>query len=333
MTLLLREPIAEGDASPQSAPPATAPEARTCPRCGTELAAEQDWCLNCGQASPGLLGARPGKRAIATVAVLTLALCGGAVAAAYAALQKDTGPPPPVVAQAPPPVATPAPAAAPPPAPVDPSAGQPVTPPDEAPVPAPAPPAPPTPIQQSPAPTGSGANSGSGTTSGTSKTRTTTTPVPPAPVELELGSDAAQLYDPYKRSASADASAEPTRALDGDPGTSWRTSFPAGTENVGVGVLVDLGKQTAVRVAELQTKTPGFRTEIYATDSEELPPDILDTRWAHVKDVSDVGVEDDGKERIVLGGGSTKYRYVLLWVTMPPADGTTVGISELSLLG
>ena len=73
--------------------------------------------------------------------------------------------------------------------------------------------------------------------------------------------------------------------------------------------------------------------EIYATDETELPPDILDTRWSHIKDVSNVGAKHDGKQTIVLGAGSTKYRNVLLWFTQPPTDGPRLRIAELKLLG
>ena len=67
-------------------PPAAAPE-RSCARCGAAMAADQDWCLQCGAGAPGSLGTR-GWRSTATIlgAVAVLAL--GAAAAAYAALSK-----------------------------------------------------------------------------------------------------------------------------------------------------------------------------------------------------------------------------------------------------
>ena len=83
----------------------------------------------------------------------------------------------------------------------------------------------------------------------------------------------------------------------------------------------------------MTTKTPGFKIEIYATDDTDLPPDVLDTRWAHLKDVSGVGTDTDGKVKVSLGSGTTKYRHVLLWFTAPPTDGSTVRISELKILG
>ncbi|MEA2303390.1 MAG: hypothetical protein QOH43_670, partial [Solirubrobacteraceae bacterium] len=76
------EPPPEGT-GPPAAPP------RTCAACGAALAPEQDWCLECGTAAPGRLGGRPGMRSAVAVAVLTLLLVGGAVAASYAALSTD----------------------------------------------------------------------------------------------------------------------------------------------------------------------------------------------------------------------------------------------------
>jgi len=127
-------------------------------------------------------------------------------------------------------------------------------------------------------------------------------------------------------------SGETTRALDGDTTTSWYVD-PKDPAQIAVGYAVDLGKLQGVRQIELQTPTPGFRVEIYATDETELPPNILDTRWSHIKDVSNVGAKDDGKQKIVLGAGTTKYRNVLLWFTQPPTDAPRLRLTELKLLG
>ncbi|MGH2841413.1 MAG: hypothetical protein ACRDKY_11390, partial [Solirubrobacteraceae bacterium] len=88
MTMLLRDreaatesPLAEGEQ------PVVAPYA--CEACGAGMVAGQDWCLECGTAAPGRLGARPGWRAAFTVVGLTLLLLVGAVAASYAALTGD----------------------------------------------------------------------------------------------------------------------------------------------------------------------------------------------------------------------------------------------------
>jgi hypothetical protein len=322
------------------------------------MAPEQDWCLNCGTAAPGRLGERPGWRAASTVIVLALLLVLGAVAASYAALTGDSQPKqtastpaaaPPAAAQVAPPAATTQPPAAtqPPTTATTPAkpkklpkvktptagatAGAPIT---------------PAPTSSTPA-TGTGTStgttgtqtstgttgSGTGTQTGTGTTGTgtgtTTAPADTGPKPIELKSDAGTVYDPFKR---AKDSGQTKRALDGDQSTSWYVD-PTIPMQVAVGYVVDLGTLQGVRQINVQTPTPGFRVEIYATDETTPPPDILDTRWSHIKDVSNVGAKDSGEQKIVLGAGTSKYRNVLLWFTQPPTDGPRLRITELELLG
>jgi hypothetical protein len=319
---------------------------RACESCHAPMALDQDWCLECGTAARGRLGQRPGLRAVSTVAALTLALAGGAVAASYAALSDDAR----VAAQAPAPpsgqpLAQVPPTAPAPAAPTVPPATVPTTPtvppasvPDASPTPpvatppslpkAPAPSPPPSPAPAptpSPSPTPSSPGDGDGK-GGKDEQQDAGDD---APRQIAPGEDFAQLYDPY---AKAVDKGDPDAVKDGDAGTSWFVTVPDGAQEVGVGLVLDLEKQRGLRELRIATKTPGFRVEVYASD-EDLPPDILDTRWAHLKDRSNVrgGVADP--ERIVLGSGSAKYRYVALWITTPPAKGSTVRLSEVQVFG
>jgi hypothetical protein len=309
------------------------------------MEADQHWCLTCGTAAPGSLGDRPGWRAASTVIALTVLLVLGAIGAGYAALTGDSQPkaaaPPQAQAQVTPPAVTP-PATTPPAAtqaqpttptqpatpkklpkvktpPTGPTQGSPVT------------PVTPTPSTPSPsAGTGTATGTGTGTGTGTAPADdTTTAPADTGPQAIDLNGDAGTIYDPYGR---VKASGEATRALDGDATTSWYVD-PKDPQQVAVGYAVDLGKLQGVREIQLQTPTTGFRIEVYATDETELPPDILDTRWSHIKDVSNVGAKHDGKQTIVLGAGTSKYRNVLLWFTQPPTDGPRLRLTELKLLG
>jgi hypothetical protein len=179
-------------------------------------------------------------------------------------------------------------------------------------------------------PTGKG-STGTGSSGAKAGTRTTTTPADATPTAIKLDATAAALYDPYTRNT---ASGDVAKALDGDPGTSFPITVADGATQIGAGLVVDLGKVRGLRQLDLTTKTPGFKVEIYATDSDVLPPDVLDTRWAHIKDVKTVGTgAAGGKEIVALGSGTTKYRHVLLWFTTPPTDGLTVRVSELKLFG
>jgi hypothetical protein len=358
MTLLLRDTANAPEQTAAPAPVEAPPEVRTCPTCQAPLESGQDWCLNCGEAQPSRRLALPGKRAAATVMALTTVLVGGAVAASYAALQDGSEVPPATPAQV---AQVPAPAPAPDAAAVAAAAAaaaaassavpaEPSTPssadtgvlPDDGGSSSYTPP--PSSDDFSDSSSSQGTTSSSQTATGnnsgtsddstadtrTSTTQTTTTPA--EPVAITLGDGAAALYDPYKRDTAA---GDAKKAFDADPNTSFPITVAPGSTQVGAGLAVDLPKLQGIREIELTTKTPGFKVEIYATDDTELPPDVLDTRWAHLKDVTGVGSEADakGKEIVKLGSGATKYRHVLLWFTAPPAGGSTVRVSELKLLG
>jgi len=358
MTLLLRDTANEPETTAATAPVEAPPEIRTCPTCHAPLEDGQDWCLNCGEAQPSRRIALPGKRAAATVIALTTVLVGGAVAASYAALQDGSPTPattPAQVAQVPAPAPAPDPAAvaaaaaaaaaaassAVPAEPSTPSASDTTTLPEDSGSTYTPPPSSSS-YSDSSSSQGSSRQSSetaSGTDTTTSKsdsstadTRTSTTPAETEPVAIKLDEAAGALYDPYKRDTAA---GDPKKAFDADPNTSFPITVAAGSAQVGAGLAVDLPKLEGIREIELTTKTPGFKVEIYATDDTELPPDVLDTRWAHLKDVTGVGsdAEAKGKEIVKLGSGATKYRHVLLWITAPPTDGSSVRLSELKLLG
>jgi hypothetical protein len=322
---LVRDPHAPAGESrfthPEQEPAGPAPEAppRACEQCGASMAAGQDWCLECGTAAPGRLGRRPGLRAAATIVGLTVALVAGAVTAGYAALNGDAGrdvaappaPPAAPVAQAPP--ATPT-----APTPVAPAKPLPkVKPPKVT-----APVAPSHPAATTPAPTTSTPTTSTPATT----TPATTTPATPALSPIDLGADAASLYDPYTRMVS---NGDPADAYDGDATTAWKLSATPDGQEMQVGLLVDLSKKRSIKQLKLQTSTPGFRVELYAADTAQVPPDILDTRWAHLRNHSGV----TKKQTLPLASDSHRYRYVLLWFTTPPKAGPTVKINELKILG
>jgi hypothetical protein len=334
-----------GESPPEQTP--SPPEAvPTCASCGTPMQNGQGWCLACGTAAPGSLGRRPGWRAASTVMVLTVVLVLGAIGASYAALTGDsktkaaTPAPTPAApaqqAQVAPPAATtpptePAPAQSTPSTTVKPNklpkiktpttgsaTGSPITPTTSTPTAS-------TPTTSAPSAT----PTPSATTPATPTPQGSQTPADTGPQPIELAGDAGKIYDPYGR---AKASGESERALDSDPTSSWYVD-PKDAQQLGIGYAVDLGKLQGIREIELQTPTPGFRIEVYATDETQLPPDILDTRWGHITNVSNVGAKDEGKQKIVLGAGTTKYRNLLLWFTEPPSDGPRLRLTELQLLG
>jgi len=354
--LLEAEPVAAPQAappappeSPQEQPPSKPEAVRTCANCGSPMEPDQDWCLNCGTAASGSLGGRTGWRAASMVIAITAVLVLGAIGASYAAITSNDGtkpaPVPPPAQQAATPPATTPPATT-PPATSTPSTSTPTqstpstatgqlpkvttpksTPPSSAPI-TPAPPAPTTSTPPTSTPPATSTPSGTNNTS-TSPSTTQQPTEPAAPQPIQLAGDAGKAYDPYGKSK---ASGEAERAIDDDPATSWYVDLKDPAQ-AGLGYAIDLGKLQGIREVDLQTPTPGFRIEVYATDEAELPPDILDTRWSHITNVSNVGTKDDGSQKIVLGAGTSKYRNLLLWFTKPPTDGSRIRLTEVKPLG
>lgn len=345
---------APNGSGPEGTPPET-PVGRACPSCGAALADDQEWCLECGSATRERWTAVPGWRTAAATIAITLVLASGAVAAAYAALKSDSsssssaagtaaasaqnGAPPaadPNAIPPPPPIDIPPETAAEKQAAAAAKAPPPVTPPAATPpvstAPATPTPAPVTPTPTAPAtPPASGGNSGSGSKSGGD----TTPPVKRAPLEpvvLDPATTVALAYDPAARDASVFAG-EPKLAFDADPATAWTVALP--TPDVvsapAVGLVVDLGKPTALRRLNLTPTTPGTTVVVYGTKDATPPTALDDPAWTKLATQLDV----TGKTRITLGddvAGTEKVRHVLIWFSAGPDDGSAaVGISELKL--
>jgi hypothetical protein len=116
-------------------------------------------------------------------------------------------------------------------------------------------------------------------------------------------------------------------AIDGDPTTAWQTdgygSPTFGGLKKGVGLLIDLGKPTALHTVTVGFTAAGARVEVRVADAPPKGPD--DTRLV---------AGDDGQQVAAMKPVSgTKARYVLIWITQLPKDGKTyrVGVSELRL--
>jgi hypothetical protein len=88
------------------------PSTTACPRCGAPVAADQDWCLRCGDAARTRLVPTPNWRWPVAIAALVATLAAIAIAVAFVELTRD--PPPAAPTTAPAPTAPPATAAPPP---------------------------------------------------------------------------------------------------------------------------------------------------------------------------------------------------------------------------
>lgn len=297
--------------------------ATTCSSCGAKLAEGQDWCLECGTAAPGRLSRRPGGRVALTTVAITLALTTGAVAASYAALsnapiQKGAVRYPYVVAQQTQPVA---------PEPTTTAAKK------------------SKPKKEKSEPKPAKAKVATKSPDSSSK-KPEKSEEPPEPTLIKIPQGAGALYDPSTRALFSDNDPhDPLAAYDDDEESSWAVTSN-GEGDLLLGYVVDLKKAQPVQRLELLTDTPGFKAEIYAANDNELPPDVSDSRWAHLKDRDDVdgtskekGEPGDGKERITLSDGSQKYRYVLIWFSTPAPTvapdppSRTVRLFDLKLYG
>lgn len=356
MALLLRD----REATPEAAPPppdgavlATVPDF-ACETCGAAMERGQDWCLECGTAAPGRLGAKPGWRAAFTVVGLTTLLLCCAVVAAYAALTSDAertaaAPPAgsgdPITAQVPG-------TAAPGTAPIQPGVTGPgVTPPATPPadggtplIPTTKPPAsarntpiiptnPPPAAANDDAGSGSGAAKGDDAPAGNGSSGSSAAASPPAnsPVTIDLAKDAARTYDPTKRAGAEFGPA--ALAIDSKPDTVWDVTVPADGQPIAAGLVIDLGKPYALRSLRLATPTDGFTVEIYgAKSAKQLPEDVIDKRWIHLTDKKSVL---DGEPITLKGkGDGAKVQLVLLHFTTPAdADDPRVAIGDVTLRG
>jgi hypothetical protein len=327
----------------------------------------QDWCLECGTAARGRLGARPGWRAAFTVVGATLLLVFGAGIAGYAALTSDaertaaaptsgngspiiapaptpglpgptattitpgeTGPgtTPPAITQQLPPGTVPGAAGA-VQTPVRPGTKLPIIPPTSPVTPGTNQTVTPPAVTQKLPPIVTPSTQTPST--GTPSTGTPSTPATVAPRVIDVKAAAAKTYDPSKRVGAEIGPA--ANAVDGKPNTVWDVTVPADGNPIGVGLLVDLGAPYALQSLRIATDTPGYRVELYgAVDAKELPADVLDKRWQHLTDVK--SVQDGAPVSLKGKGDAPKYQLFLAYVTVPgePTD-PRAAIGELTLRG
>lgn len=305
---------------------------RTCPSCSAPAEPRQRWCLECGSELPG--PRRAGLRPAIGIATTLAVLVGAASAGGYTILQegKQVPPPPTTVAQT-----TPATT----PETLPPATDEPQLPVDDAPLDdltsdpdfddefddGPLDAGDPTGDDDAGDPTGgSGGDNGDGSVDEAPDEPASTTKEPKRQLTLTniaLGA-AAVVYAPYTDD-SADLG-DPSRAVDGSLRTAWKApaaSDPAASPQLGL--YVDLGAKERLRRLIIETPTPGMNVEIYAANSGP-PATITDPGWDHLTDRKEIGEETSIKLP------QRAYRYLLVWITGAPTDGSRPAIAELSIL-
>ena len=317
--------VGANGASAEAAAPAEPPPVATCRTCGAGLAADQDWCLECGTAAPGRLGERPGWRLGAVVLALTLLLVGGASVAGYAAVTGDAERQ--TAAQNPAP-GTPVPAQVPtPPAPAKPTS----EPPEPEPLPSTSSPdtssdfdttAPPVddtidPVTPLPTvPDDTGTTTGGDTDGGT-----------PALTAFKISADDVEVYDTYKRAGAEFG--DPEDALNRNE-PFFDVTVPADGEPIGAGLKVDLGAVRDVKEITFRTTTPGMGLEVYGIAKGD--PAGLKAGWRQLE-TPDLE-RGDRDVTITFDGEGERVRRLVFFFTDPAnAEDPRASIGRLKVLG
>jgi serine/threonine-protein kinase len=123
-------------------------------------------------------------------------------------------------------------------------------------------------------------------------------------------------------------------AIDGSVNTAWLTEhyYNGSLGKPGVGLYVDLGRARAVREMVVYTQTPGFRAQIWASNSPP-DPEVFNSGpggWTQLADVSSM----QRRQLFIVGNGTTiKYRYFLVWIkTLPPGQ-QLAALNEIAFWG
>ena len=121
----------------------------------------------------------------------------------------------------------------------------------------------------------------------------------------------------------------PKAAIDKRSRTVWDVNVPADGQPFNVGIVISLGKE-ARRASELKitTPTPKFGATVYRSDADSVP-DTLDD-WTKTADIETVSAD----QSVPLTDGDAKWtRYILVYLTTPrSADDTRAAISNLEVL-
>jgi eukaryotic-like serine/threonine-protein kinase len=148
---------------------------------------------------------------------------------------------------------------------------------------------------------------------------------------ISLGRGSAQAYDPL--GDRAENNEEASFAVDRDKSSTWSTERydggilnKPGTDQPGVGLLIDAKPKVAARLMRIATPTPGWRAEIYASASN-VPENWPSPDWVKVATPFDVTRD---RVRVDLDTAGKAFRYYLIWITKVPPEGR-VSISEVYL--
>ena len=159
----------------------------------------------------------------------------------------------------------------------------------------------------------------------------------PGLVPVSLAQSAAHDYNPF--GTGPENRSQVNLAVDSDPNTAWSTAHYY-EENLkkaggtGVGLYLDAAPGVIARQIELQTPTPGFGMQVYASNhfDSSLPfgdPPPLPARGWQGPFGADAAVRS--RERIPLDTSGHRFRYYLIWLTTLPPGKELASIAEVTL--
>jgi eukaryotic-like serine/threonine-protein kinase len=159
----------------------------------------------------------------------------------------------------------------------------------------------------------------------------------PGFVPVSLSQSSAHDYNPF--GTGPENSSQVGNAVDSDPNTTWSTAHyyddtlkKAG--GTGVGVYLDAAPGVIARQIELQTPTPGFGVQIYATDHFDSALSYGDATTLAARGWQGPFGADDSvrnRERIAVNTSGHRFRYYLVWLTTLPPGKELASISEVTL--
>src|SRR3954452_7901101 len=328
----LDKPQAPNAAPPQpTAPPPVEPLLVQCASCGSPIAFDQTYCVECGAKNERRDGwlARFKTRRYVLGGLGVLLVIGGIVGYAAAAASRHDAVKV-ATAQVAPPPSNQGPATTPPPA-------APTTPPATTPAP-PAAKAPPIPPVSKPAP------HPSTPAPAPSNTPTSTTPSTQHPAQPSTP-PASTNKPPYAKlfsSGRSPVSAGPfdpnkmgginpnglSKVFDGDASSVWKSGAYANGVGSVVGFYVDDGAPGSVKALGLLTKTPGFDAQIYGYNGDTPPSSTSLQGLALLGTRANVGQ----RQKINLDLKGQQYQLYLVWFTKMPAKGQRFELPEVQLL-
>jgi hypothetical protein len=151
---------------------------------------------------------------------------------------------------------------------------------------------------------------------------------------VSLAQTAAHDYDPFGDGVERHGTV--ANAIDGNPNTAWTTEqyYSQDLQKPGVGLYVDAKPQVVARAIGIETPTPGFNVDVYASHAfqDSSPsglggPALTQRGWTYLATANDVGA----KTTINLDTAGQPFRYYLVWITKLPPHSQSASLSEITL--